>query len=172
VCVGDFGEVSRASCHGGDVGIGAKADPCLAARNLFRVAFSSTNFFREHQQLHVSLLNPLLCRLASIKSILLRLFSTPSPCSSSSRTPSAIMAPPSLLRSSTRPNLYVCAGCAFRALQAPGKTTKRWIGLKYLAKVADAEKQWKEKAARINAGKEKSMLTILEERGLVQTITG
>jgi tyrosyl-tRNA synthetase len=44
--------------------------------------------------------------------------------------------------------------------------------MKYLAKVADAEKQWKERAARVNAGQEKSMLTILEERGLVQTITG
>lgn len=44
--------------------------------------------------------------------------------------------------------------------------------MKYLAKVADAENQWKDKAARINAGEEKSMLTILEERGLVQTITG
>jgi tyrosyl-tRNA synthetase len=41
-----------------------------------------------------------------------------------------------------------------------------------LAKVADAEKQWKDKAAKIIAGEEKSMLTILEERGLVQTITG
>jgi tyrosyl-tRNA synthetase len=44
--------------------------------------------------------------------------------------------------------------------------------MKYLAKVADAEKQWKEKARRIRAGQEKTMLTILEERGLVQTITG
>ncbi len=44
--------------------------------------------------------------------------------------------------------------------------------MKYLAKVADAEKQWKDKAARIGAGEEKSMLTILEERGLVHTITG
>jgi tyrosyl-tRNA synthetase len=58
------------------------------------------------------------------------------------------------------------------ASQAPSKTTRRSIGLKYLAKVADAEDQWKEKAARIRAGKEKSMLTILEERGLVQSITG
>jgi tyrosyl-tRNA synthetase len=44
--------------------------------------------------------------------------------------------------------------------------------MKYLAKVADAEKEWQEKAATIRAGKEKSMLTILEERGLVQTVTG
>ena len=52
------------------------------------------------------------------------------------------------------------------------KTTKRWIGMKYLAKVADAEEAWQQKASRIRAGKEKSMLTILEERGLVQRTTG
>lgn len=44
--------------------------------------------------------------------------------------------------------------------------------MKYLAKVADAELAWQEKASKINAGEAKSMLTILEERGLVQTITG
>ena len=44
--------------------------------------------------------------------------------------------------------------------------------MKYLAKVADAEREWQEKAARIQAGKEKSMLTTLEERGLVHTVTG
>jgi tyrosyl-tRNA synthetase len=82
------------------------------------------------------------------------------------------MASPSLFRSLTRPDLYVCARCAFRASQAPSRISRRWIGMKYLAKVADAEKQWKERAARVNAGQEKSMLTILEERGLVQTITG
>jgi tyrosyl-tRNA synthetase len=44
--------------------------------------------------------------------------------------------------------------------------------LKYLRKVADAEKKWQEKALEIEAGKQKSMLTILEERGLVHQITG
>ncbi|KAE9366519.1 hypothetical protein N431DRAFT_417315 [Stipitochalara longipes BDJ] len=82
------------------------------------------------------------------------------------------MASRSLFRASTRPDLYICARCALRASQSQSKTTRRWIGMKYLAKVADAEKQWKEKAESIRAGKEKSMLTILEERGLVQTITG
>lgn len=82
------------------------------------------------------------------------------------------MASPSLFRSSTRPNLYLCARCAFQASKPPGSIAKRWIGMKYLAKVADAELAWQEKASRIRAGEEKSMLTILEERGLVQTITG
>jgi tyrosyl-tRNA synthetase len=44
--------------------------------------------------------------------------------------------------------------------------------MKYLAKVADAEKAWQDQALRIRQKKEKSMLTILEERGLVQDITG
>jgi tyrosyl-tRNA synthetase len=44
--------------------------------------------------------------------------------------------------------------------------------MKYLAKVADAEKAWQEKAAKIQAGKEQSMLSILEERGLVKSVTG
>ena len=44
--------------------------------------------------------------------------------------------------------------------------------MKYLAKVANAEAEWQEKASKIKAGKQKSMLTILEERGLVNTITG
>jgi tyrosyl-tRNA synthetase len=44
--------------------------------------------------------------------------------------------------------------------------------MKYLTKVADAEKAWQEKAFRIKAGKEQSMLSILEDRGLVQTVTG
>jgi tyrosyl-tRNA synthetase len=44
--------------------------------------------------------------------------------------------------------------------------------MKYLAKVADAELQWEEKAKMIRKGKQKSILTILEERGLIQSITG
>jgi tyrosyl-tRNA synthetase len=44
--------------------------------------------------------------------------------------------------------------------------------MKYLAKIADAEINWQEKASRIKAGQEKSMFTILEERGLIHTVTG
>lgn len=44
--------------------------------------------------------------------------------------------------------------------------------MKYLAKVADAEMAWSQKAARVRSGQEQSMLTILEERGLVKTFTG
>ncbi|KAG9245225.1 hypothetical protein BJ878DRAFT_534035 [Calycina marina] len=74
---------------------------------------------------------------------------------------------PSLARSST-----ICARCAFRAASAPQRTTKRWIGIKMLGKMADAEASWVDKSMRIRAGKEKSMLTILEERQLVEALTG
>jgi tyrosyl-tRNA synthetase len=44
--------------------------------------------------------------------------------------------------------------------------------MKYLAKIAEAEKDWRMEANEIKAGRQKSMLTILEERGLVNTIAG
>ena len=44
--------------------------------------------------------------------------------------------------------------------------------MKYLTKVAEAEMKWQENANKIKEGQQKSMLTILEERGLVQTIVG
>jgi tyrosyl-tRNA synthetase len=73
---------------------------------------------------------------------------------------------------SSRQELYICSRCAFRASKVSSKTTKRWIGQKYLAKVALAEKQWQEWALEIKAQKKKSMLSILEERGLVHQVTG
>ncbi|TAQ84036.1 hypothetical protein B7494_g7646 [Chlorociboria aeruginascens] len=78
------------------------------------------------------------------------------------------MATHSFIRMSVRQNLYICASCAFRAT----KISRRWIGTKYLQKMADAEVVWQEQAKKIRAGEQKSMLTILEERGYVQTITG
>jgi len=62
----DFGEVSRASWKGR--GIGATADPLSSAFSESRLPM---NFFREHHQhhqhhqLHISLLNPRRCPLAS-----------------------------------------------------------------------------------------------------------
>jgi tyrosyl-tRNA synthetase len=65
------------------------------------------------------------------------------------------MASPSLFRNPIRNDLYICARCAMRASTSPGKTTRRWIGMKYLAKVADAELQWEQKAEIIRSGKQK-----------------
>lgn len=79
------------------------------------------------------------------------------------------MATASLFNRSARPDIYVCARCASRN---SSKASRRWIGTKYLAKVADAELQWGQKAVDIKAGKQKSMLSILEERGYVHQVTG
>ncbi|QSZ32184.1 hypothetical protein DSL72_001755 [Monilinia vaccinii-corymbosi] len=82
------------------------------------------------------------------------------------------MATTSLLQRSTRPDLYVCASCAFKTSRNSNKASRRWVGTKYLAKVADAELDWAKKASDIKAGKQKSMLSILEERGYVHQLTG
>jgi hypothetical protein len=68
--------------------------------------------------------------------------------------------------------LYLCSRCAFRTSKISSKTAKRWIGQKYLAKVALAETQWQEWAREIKNKKRKSMFTILKERGLVHNVTG
>jgi tyrosyl-tRNA synthetase len=79
---------------------------------------------------------------------------------------------PSLFGNASRRELYICSTCAFKASKASIKTSQRWIGTKYLAKVKKAEQEWQEQAKEIRAGNVKSMLTILEERGLVHQITG
>jgi tyrosyl-tRNA synthetase len=78
----------------------------------------------------------------------------------------------SLFGNTARDCLYICSKCALKASKVASKTSRRWIGTKYLAKVAQAEREWQEQALQIRAGKMKSMLTILEERGLVHQITG
>ncbi|OBT64198.1 hypothetical protein VE03_06833 [Pseudogymnoascus sp. 23342-1-I1] len=82
------------------------------------------------------------------------------------------MASSSLLRSASQQRLCQCGRTAARSTRPHGATGRRYIGMKYLAKVADAEKAWGEKAKEIRAGNQKSMLSILEERGLVHQTTG
>lgn len=82
------------------------------------------------------------------------------------------MAFPSLLRTSARPELYVCIRCAFNASKTIQTPTRRWVGTKYIAKVVEAEREWQEQALRIKNKEQRSMLTILEERGLVHQVTG
>jgi tyrosyl-tRNA synthetase len=77
------------------------------------------------------------------------------------------MVTPSLFRS-IRPDLYICARCAFRT----SKPSRRWVGTKYLAKKAKADEKWAELAADIRDGKKKSMFKTLEERGLIYNVTG
>lgn len=78
----------------------------------------------------------------------------------------------SLLRNSARPSPYICPRCVLQPPKAISKESRRWIGLKYLAKVAEAELAWQSKATEIKKGAKPSMLSILEERGYVHTISG
>ncbi|KAI9674867.1 MAG: tyrosyl-tRNA synthetase [Trizodia sp. TS-e1964] len=63
-----------------------------------------------------------------------------------------------------------------RALYHPKRsfssTPGQYIGQKYLAKLDQAEKEWQAQAVLIRQGKKESMLSILESRGLVDTIAG
>jgi tyrosyl-tRNA synthetase len=84
------------------------------------------------------------------------------------------MASPSLFRSSTRFDLSICARCTFRASYTPRRSTRRWIAQKSIAEAveADANAAWQARAMEIKSGKQKSIFTKLEERGLVHAVTG
>lgn len=82
------------------------------------------------------------------------------------------MVSPALLHTSVRQEISICARCSFRASEGGSRTSRRWIGQKYLAKKDEAERKWQEQAKEIKAGKKKSMLSLLEERGLVHQIAG
>jgi hypothetical protein len=78
----------------------------------------------------------------------------------------------SLFRNPSRPDLYICARCAFRSSRNSNNAARRWIGTKYLAKVAEAQFAWSEQAMEVKAGKKKSMFKILEERGYIHQTAG
>lgn len=82
------------------------------------------------------------------------------------------MAAQSLFRNASQRDAYICGRCAIRNSKRPRDTGRRMIGTKWLAKKAAAEEDWKVRAKEIKEGKRKSMLSILEERGLVHQIAG
>lgn len=41
-----------------------------------------------------------------------------------------------------------------------------------MAREKEADEQWAEKAEKINEGKQQSLVSLLEERGLIQSIVG
>ena len=49
---------------------------------------------------------------------------------------------------------------------------KRWITQAYIQRMKDAEKEWQETAKEITAGKKKSFVEHLEERGLLHDVVG
>jgi tyrosyl-tRNA synthetase len=66
----------------------------------------------------------------------------------------------------------ICCQCS-RALAASFLIPqRRWIGLKYIAKLDDAEKQWAQQAEEIKAGTRRNVWDVLEERGFVKDIAG
>lgn len=49
---------------------------------------------------------------------------------------------------------------------------KRWITQAYIQRMKDAEKEWQDTAKEIKAGKKKSFVEHLEERGLLHDVVG
>lgn len=53
-----------------------------------------------------------------------------------------------------------------------GPASRRGITQQHHRRTAEAKKQWDERAEAIRSGQQKSMLSILEERGYIDTIAG
>ncbi|KAK0618406.1 tyrosine--trna ligase precursor, mitochondrial (cyt-18) [Bombardia bombarda] len=68
----------------------------------------------------------------------------------------------------------VCHSC-LRVLVPTGdyaRIQKRYIGLKYLAKVDEAEKEWQARAVKINEGEVQNTWDMLQERGYIKDMAG
>ena len=74
------------------------------------------------------------------------------------------------------PGRFICRSCIRRALgprqQSSRVLQRRWVSEKYLKKQQEAEEQWQANAQLIHRGQKQSMLSMLEERGYVDTIAG
>lgn len=82
------------------------------------------------------------------------------------------MASSTLLRNASPLRLSRCASTpAFTSTTVQNPIQRRHIGLKYLAKVADAEKKWQEKAAEDHKNGT-HFLDMMEERGFVHQLAG
>lgn len=80
------------------------------------------------------------------------------------------MAPRALPSSLLTARAVVSRGC-LRTL-SPGFVQKRCIGMKYLAKVEEAEKAWNLQAIEINAGRKKHLFDEFEDRGFIKDLVG
>lgn len=58
------------------------------------------------------------------------------------------------------------------SIRSPVWESRRWITQKHLQKVKAGEEQWAQFAAEIKAGKRKSFVEHLEERGLIHDVVG
>lgn len=72
---------------------------------------------------------------------------------------------------------YICSSCARRQRIfriAPGSIIeqRRSITLQWIQKTEEAAYKWCRQAQRIRAGEQQSILSILEERGYVNSVVG
>lgn len=70
---------------------------------------------------------------------------------------------------------YICRTCRSQARQkavSRNGEQRRWIGLNHIKNIKVAQQEWESRAADIVAGKSKSILDVLEERGYVNQIVG
>ncbi|KAK3393694.1 tRNA synthetases class I-domain-containing protein [Podospora didyma] len=66
----------------------------------------------------------------------------------------------------------VCRSCLRARIADPTRQQRRSIGLKYLAKVKEAEEEWQKRAALIKEGKVQNTFDLLEERGYIKDVAG
>lgn len=87
------------------------------------------------------------------------------------------MPPTNPLRIARR-SLYICQSCRqhLRSKTSPylflAPDRKRWISQQHMRKIQDAEVEWRNRAREIEAGRMKSMLQTLEERGYINQVVG
>lgn len=67
---------------------------------------------------------------------------------------------------------YICPSCVRRLVRKTIVHQRRGITQAYLQKTLEAKVEWAKRATEIKAGKQDSMLTMLEKRGLVNQIVG
>ncbi|KIV78098.1 tyrosine-tRNA ligase [Exophiala sideris] len=75
-------------------------------------------------------------------------------------------------------SLYVCRSCRQRLRICDATPTtlpisqKRSISRNHVRKIQDAEEEWRRRAREIEAGRMRSLLSILEERGFINQVVG
>ncbi|PSN70161.1 tyrosyl-tRNA synthetase-like protein [Corynespora cassiicola Philippines] len=75
-----------------------------------------------------------------------------------------------LLRHLPRPRPYVCRQCIWNQRSVPSGQRSKWSGRD--ANPQSREAEWAEQAHEVKTGAQKSLLTTLEERGLVKDVAG
>lgn len=88
------------------------------------------------------------------------------------RIPTGALAVMSLLRQFSRTRTYVCQQCIRRQQTTVEAQRRKTTWAKKTLDPERAAAKWEQRAEKIKNGHEKSMLTILEERGFVKDVAG